>query len=114
MNNRGTSLVELMIVTALIGIAAAGGFSMQAASLARTSTELVQRERALQCLEYEADAIVHRVATDPKRRASLLETLPGARLEIRTAPGDVTTIAVRWTSKKGFAERSLIVLGRPR
>jgi len=97
---RGTSLIELMIGVALLGILAALGNSLSVQRRARV-VESVQAERALQWLEYEADVRVSRAPADPGIVAALQDGLPGAALAVTANADKTTTLKVSWKGATG-------------
>jgi len=108
MRNRGTTLVELMITVAIIGISSS--IIVGAAHQARMAgfAEL-QRERALLLLEYHAGCASsgQPVSADVTQR--LVESLPDAEVSSASAEG-LTTVTVRWRPPLGLTqERSLTV-----
>jgi prepilin-type N-terminal cleavage/methylation domain-containing protein len=111
--NRGMTLIELMIALAVLMTLVAGAVGAQSASLEKQAVELLQRERALQCLEYEASVLLRKGSANPTERAALLNGLLEGVVESRS-DGSTTTFTVRWQSPRGAAERSLTVIGRAR
>jgi type II secretory pathway pseudopilin PulG len=105
---RGSTLIELMIVAATLGILAR--MTLEGGSRFRDQSILaVQRERALQVLEYEAAGIVSGERVDPAATEALLAPLPGARLESRSSSG-IRTLSVTWQSPRGETRRDLFVM----
>ena len=106
---RGATLIELMIVVALIGISTLiVGSSVIA--LRRQSTEVAQREQALQVLEFEASALTARSAGDPSVRARLMGELVEPMVDSQ-GRGPATLITVSWKGPAGNRlSRSLAVL----
>ena len=76
------------------------------------SGELMQRERALQVLEYQANALVHGVPSDPAQLAALLREIPEGKLEARPAGEGMKALTVRWRSPQGESQRTLVVFAR--
>lgn len=113
MRSRGATLIELMITVSILGIAAAAGVD-GVLQTKRHSALALQRERALQVLEYEAAAIVSGRPVDAAATRSLLEALPEGRLESRSSNG-LRTLRVCWKSARGGdALRELVLLETPR
>ena len=112
--NRGTTLIELMIVVSLLGIAVTGAWGMQASILQKQAAEVMQRERALQVLEYQAGAIVRGEKADAQQLEALLRAVPSGRLETRAAGEGLTELTVHWPSPRGEATRTLVVFGSRR
>jgi prepilin-type N-terminal cleavage/methylation domain-containing protein len=112
--NRGTTLIELMIVIAMLVIAAGGAWGMQTAVLQKQAAEVMQRERALQALEYQAGAILRGEKADPQRLELMLREVPSGRLETHPAGQGLTELTVRWPSPHGEASRTLVVFGSHR
>ena len=108
---RGTSLIELMICVAMIGISVVAFSGGLAAQRARGAAA-IQQERAMQVLEYEASAIAARVPPDPAVVASLLELLPSSRVEL-THSGGATRVAVEWSAGESRLRRELVLAGGP-
>lgn len=106
---RGTTLVELMVVVAMIGISA-GVVSTSAAQEHLEGLAVLQRERALEWLELEAEGLTRGRPPARAVEARLEGDLPGSRLE-RTAAGGAVTLTVSWKGPGGRREaQSLTVL----
>ena len=105
---RGTTLIEAMVAVAMLGILAVSGAD-GVDQLKRHSISALQRERALQVLEYEAAAIVSGRPVDPAATRALLELLPEGRLESK-ARGGRRTLTVTWAAQGKTRRRELIVL----
>lgn len=105
---RGSTLIEMMIVVAILGIASAA--TLDGGSRFRAHSVLsMQRERALQVLEYEAAGISTGQPVDAAATGVLLKQLPGARLESRSSSG-VRRLTVLWQSPRGETRRDLFVV----
>lgn len=108
----GSTLIEMMIVVAILGILAVA--SLEGGSYFRAHAILaVQRERALQVLEYEAAGISTGRRVDPAATAALLAPLPSSRYESRSSAG-VRTLSVTWQSPRGETRRELFLVEKPR
>lgn len=105
---RGSTLIEMMIVVAILSIVSIAGIN-SAGRLRQHSTLALQRERALQVLEYEAAAISTGRPADAGATSALLATLPGARLESRSSNG-MRRLAVLWTTPGGETSRELFLV----
>lgn len=109
---RGFQLIELMIAVALLGIA---GVVLGNAALAqrRLSVELLQRERALQVLEAQADLAVRGAPANEAGVLKLVQELPGGALSERHG-GGLHTFVITWRSAAGpqRLELSLVERGR--
>ena len=108
---RGSTLIELMIVVAIIGITcAAAGVSAERAR-DRGQAEL-QRAQALLLLEYEAEVLSTAAEPDAGVRDRLLAPLPDGALT-RSSAGDVVTLELTWRDPFGRpVSRSLSVFTR--
>ncbi len=111
MSCRGTTLVELMITVAIIGISS--GLIIGAARHARMlGFGELQRERALLLLEYHAVHVSQGHGVDEAVVERLTESLPDASVSTRST-SDLTTLTVRWRPPLGLEqERSLTVFTR--
>lgn len=113
MSPRGTTLIELMVVVAILGILALI-FSASTSDTRKQAAYIQSRERALQVLEYEADAITRGIPADGATTRDLLRRVPGATIS-RAPSGATTRLTVRWTSSSGRKHsQTLYVFGRPR
>jgi len=108
----GFSLIETMVAVAILGIllvTAYGGVAAQRLESAR----LVQRERALQALEFEAEGILRRLPTDPQVRTLHLAELPEAQFEARQVQPDVVSLTLAWLAPgRQHARVELMLVGR--
>ncbi len=110
---RGVTLIELMIAVAIIGIASVAAGDAAREMRAR-ALEPVQRERALQWLEYQAGALSAGTTPSPEVSARLLAELPEATVAQRREK-DVVYLTVSWKAPGGRrASRELAVIGRTR
>lgn len=111
---RGWTLIELMIVVALLGIAGASHGSLALAHRKAALAEL-QRARALELLEYHAGCLARGVAPDAAVTRRLEEGLPKVKAFSwrGDAPG-VAMVSVTFWPAQGprFSER-LTVFGVP-
>jgi prepilin-type N-terminal cleavage/methylation domain-containing protein len=96
---RGYTLIELMIVVALIGIIAAAAGVMGARTQSVGVLE-VQHERARLLLDYHGLQLARGAAADPEVAGRLEERLPGRTVSTRDQ-GLVSTITVEWTDPFG-------------
>lgn len=112
MSARGTTLIEMMIVVSMTGILV-GVFATSVSDVHRNAAYVQNRERAWQVLDYEADAIVHGVASDAATRERLLARLPGGKYRAVETSG-TTRLEVRWTVGAREETESLVVVGSPR
>ena len=113
MRRRGSTLIEMMITVAILGIVAVST-SDGVLQVKRHSALALQRERALQVLEYEAAAVVSGRPVDAAATKALLELLPEARLDSRRSNG-LRTLRVTWKSARGGdAHHELVLVEIPR
>ena len=110
---RGTTLIELMITVAIIGIA--GGVAFNSALILRgEASDVTHRERALQALEYEASALISHATVDREVLAKLLAEIPEAKIQ-RRLEGPATILTVSWKAAGTQRQsRSLALLLRGR
>ncbi len=106
----GSTLVELMIALAMLGILFAlssnGGRSAELQGLGE-----LQRERAWLVLDYRADCAARGVPVDDAVQNRLLDTLPGASVEVVRADATVTlTVHWRGAGTAGGLERASITV----
>ena len=107
---RGSTLIELMVGIAVMGIAV-GVLGNVAMEQRRSAAALVERERALQILEAHADLAVRNRAPPPFFARELLETLPGAVLSERKAPG-LRVLVLAWRGPSGPRQLELPLVER--
>ena len=111
MNRRGTTLVELMIVVAMLTImtTALGTASRRARLLGLAE---VQQQQAQVLLEYRAERLLAEQPARPETLARLTESLPEATVsELRE--GATITLSVSWRDALGGpSTRSLTVFAR--
>ncbi len=108
MARRGFTLIELMIVVAILGIVA-GTSGLTGVELRTRARATLQQEQALIALEYEASRTSTGRQPDPVVAARLAEPLPDLQIT-RTAVGPVTTIRITWRDPHGHqASRELAV-----
>jgi prepilin-type N-terminal cleavage/methylation domain-containing protein len=107
------TLIEVMITVAVLGLVIAAGAD-GVVQTRKHSALALQRERALQVLEYEAAALVTGKPVDPAISRELLMMLPAARFESRGS-GGVRTLRVTWVSPRGGeTQRELVLMETPR
>jgi prepilin-type N-terminal cleavage/methylation domain-containing protein len=98
-NRRGTTLIELMVCVAVLGITAAAagvtGSRMQAQGRAA-----IQQEQALLLLEYHASCASTGAAVDDAVADRLMEPLPDGTLWA-VHGGKTTTLEVSWRDAMG-------------
>jgi len=103
--------MEVLVAVVVLGILIAAAYAT-ATTQRQDAVTLVLRERALQALEVEAEAIVRRVAVDPGERDQRLSTIPDARFSSRDV-GDTTVLALDWKRPgSGRGQLELVVLRR--
>jgi prepilin-type N-terminal cleavage/methylation domain-containing protein len=108
---RGYTLIELMVAVAILGIASALSTTLMLDNRA-LAARLLQRERALQILEAQADPLSRGAKPDEAAMQRLLAELPGARLT-QTREGPWTRLRVSWSGEKGKpASAELAVVAR--
>ena len=109
---RGSTLIEMMVVVAIIGVTTTVALSTSGYQQ-REAHAAVQRERALQVLEFHAESIIAGKRIDAGTARMLLSRLPQGNLTLKTR-GGVTEIEVEWTAFTGPAlTERLWVVGRP-
>lgn len=109
MRRAGFTLIEAMITVAsvaIVGVALASGVR----AVRGHATILLQRERALQVLEYEAGLRLRGSSGEEETRARLLELLPGGRYERLRVPGG-ETLTVTWGADGRVFRRELFLAG---
>ena len=112
--HRGITLIDLMVALSLLSIAGVMFGPLMEQRRVRV-IESAQEERALQWLEYEADALLAKVPSDPavveRLRAGLPDSVftmlpPGAdkaatlRVEYRSAAGRIRTVELKLAGVK--------------
>jgi prepilin-type N-terminal cleavage/methylation domain-containing protein len=109
MRRRGFTLIELMITIAILGIFGALGWGAVALQRQGAVAEL-ERERALQLLEYQAGCLARGTTPAPATLQALSEGLPQLQLSTSAGPGS-QTLRAAWRGPSGVAaERALVVL----
>ena len=109
MRQRGFTLIEAMITVAILGISTLA-ITQGAAYTRSHATAILQRERALQVLEYEAGLRIRGESGDDATRRLLLDLLPEATYERRAEPGG-ETLVVSWISRGKRVKRELFLAG---
>ena len=108
---RGFTLIELMVAVAVLAI---GGLLAGQLSLA-LRTEAVEAElweRAQQCLEYEASALLEGREAEAEVRRALLAELPQGKLAQRRE-GEVVVLEVSYRAPRGaWRQRELYLVRR--
>lgn len=104
----GSTLIELMITVAILGIVAVAGFD-SGGRLRQHGVLSLQREKALQVLEYEAAAVTTGRPVDAAVTKELLAPLPGSRFETRSSNG-VRRLSVAWQTPRGEVRRELFLV----
>jgi putative exporter of polyketide antibiotics len=92
-------MLEVVVASTVLAILLGAAYQTAVAQR-RGAVALVLRERALQALEYEAEALVRGVAVDPAERGRRLESLPGALFATRDV-GDTTVMTLTWRRPVG-------------
>ena len=106
---RGFTLIELMVAVSMLGIsilAFAGGVARMRGQAAGE----VQRERALQVLEYESTIFANGGHRDPAVAAALMDLIPDGKLETIRSGGTVR-LTVSWASGASRQSRELVLAG---
>jgi prepilin-type N-terminal cleavage/methylation domain-containing protein len=106
---RGSTLIEMMIAVAMLGITVSGVGGAIARLRLQAKGE-VQRERALQVLDYEASLLEDGGRRDAAVGKALLELIPEGRLESARS-GGTTRLTVSWAAGTGRTSRELILAG---
>lgn len=99
MKRRGFTLIELMIVIAVIGIVSAAS-GLTGVELRVRARAAVEREQALLALEHQAARLSAGEAPDPAVSARLAEPLRDVVITT-AAQGPATTITVAWRDPSG-------------
>jgi prepilin-type N-terminal cleavage/methylation domain-containing protein len=105
---RGFTLIELMISVALIGIAL-GTLGGAVALQQRASASVVLRERALQLLEAQADALLHGAPLTGAQLAALKAELPEGALAERSE-GGLRILSASWKEQGGRQSLELVLV----
>ncbi|HVE86025.1 MAG TPA: prepilin-type N-terminal cleavage/methylation domain-containing protein [Myxococcales bacterium] len=99
----GATLIELMVVVALIGISA-GAAGMAVRHEREAGLAELQRELAAQLMEYHAGCLASGRRPDAAALQRLEESLPSARVRVYRR-GRLATVTVSWTSMNGLEQR---------
>ena len=100
---RGTTLIELMMVVALVGIAA-GTAGAAAAYQRQAGLAELQREQAAQLMEYHAGCLASGRRPEAAVVERLEEGLPSAEVRIDRR-GRLATVTVLFRSASGLQQR---------
>ncbi len=107
---RGVTLVELMIVVAILGISVSGALA-GTHRVRQLGVAELNRERATLLLDYHAGHVAAGTAPDAHVVERLRSELPGADLKT-DVQGDLTTLRVSWRDPTGGpATLALVVFG---
>lgn len=110
MSRRGTTLVELMIVVAVLGILAAGAL-MATHQQPLYGRAAMQQVYAAGLLEWTADQVSAGQPPDPAVAARLRSSLPDA--EVTVIPrGQTALLVVEWRGPMGRTERRTLTVFR--